>query len=100
MAETSPLQARIKGKQSIDTTAQELAWAANVPLGRIDWQPDPELESRGVPADDYLLTLTTDAGEAQGRLSAALVERVPDSRDDELKRILDRLVDDLRRQRH
>jgi hypothetical protein len=100
MTDAGPLQTRIKGKQSIDTTAQEMAWAANVPLGRIDWQPDPELERQGVPADNYLLTLTTDAGEAQGRLSAALVERIPDGRDDELKKILDRLVEDLRRQRH
>lgn len=100
MPANSPLQTRIKGKQSIDSAAQELAWAENVPLGRIDWQPDPELELQGVPADKYLLTLMTDAGAAQGQLSAALVERAPDGRDGELKQILDRLVADLRRQRH
>lgn len=91
---------RIEGKQSIDSAAQEMAWAANVPLGRIDWQPDPELEPWHTRADSYLLTLTTAGSQAQGQLPGMLVERVPDARDEELKKILDRLVGDLRHRRH
>jgi len=98
MAESTPVQRRLKGKKSINMAAQELAWSADVPLGRIDWHPDPETEDAGAATQTYLVTLLTDAGEAHGTVPATLVEKAPDARDGTLKDILDRMIAELQRQ--
>ncbi|MEJ2509177.1 MAG: hypothetical protein P8009_06820 [Gammaproteobacteria bacterium] len=72
MSDTIQPPLRARGKQAIALAAQELAWARNIPLGRIDWTPDPEMEEGTASA--YLLTLLTDAHEVQETLTGEFLD--------------------------
>lgn len=74
MSDTTEAPRRTRGKHAITLAAQELAWARDIPLGRIDWTPDPEMEDEADRASSYLLTLLTDANEAQETFPADFLE--------------------------
>lgn len=90
-------EARMQGKRAVNMLVQDLAWAADEPLDRIDWDPDPEVEAANRPADEYQLILATDRRVVKGSLSGAAVGRARDNRvGDELQSILEGMVGQLK----
>lgn len=92
MAAVEHKKIREKATHNIVLIAQELAWAAGVPLTRVDWHPNPELEDAEHPAPEYLLTLSTNARRAKERVSAEWLEKAASGVDESTHQQLERLV--------
>lgn len=71
-------QNRIRGKRAIARALQEIAWANDLVIGRIDWTPDPEQAGTPSTQEAYLLTLLTDAVEVQERFTGTTLEEAGD----------------------
>lgn len=77
MLDDSLQQTRIRGKRALTRAVQELAWADDLVIGRIDWTPDPENAAGSTqPVEEYLLTVLTDADEVQERIPRELLEQL------------------------
>ncbi len=87
---------RIKGAKHVAQCAQEMGWAMNEPLGRIDWQPDPETEAKDNLAEAYLLTLATDRRHVHQTISADTLERLAIAKDAEVNALIEDLVTGLK----
>lgn len=87
---------RRKGAKRIVLLAQEMGWAANRPVTRADWQPDPEMESPDRLAESYLLTLSTNARRTKESLPAEALEQAAADDMEAVKPLLERMVEQLR----
>jgi hypothetical protein len=65
------LDARVRGRNAIDRKLQELGMSRGVTIGRVDWRPNPELETPENAADSYYMTVASDSKQAHHTFSAA-----------------------------
>lgn len=98
MSQQERRRTRVEGAQRVAHTVQESSWAAGVPLTRIDWQPNPELEQPDALAEHYLLSLSSNALQVNHEVSAAWLESVAAGLDDAGREELGRLVAELKAQ--
>lgn len=90
-------EARMRGKRAINMLAQDLAWAADEPVDRIDWDPDPEVEAADHPAAEYQVILATDRQVVKGTLPGDGVGKARDNQvGDEIQSILEGMVGQLK----
>ncbi len=96
MSDTDRHAQRMKGAKRIVLKAQEMGWAANRPVTRADWTPDPEMEAPERLAGSYLLTLSTNSRRVKETLPAAAVEKAAAGDIAEVQPILERMVAQFR----
>ena len=65
------LDARVRGREAVDRKLQELGMSRGVTIGRVDWRPNPELETPETAADSYYMTVASDSKQAHRTFSAA-----------------------------
>ena len=65
------LDARIRGREAVDRKLQELGMSRGVTIGRVDWRPNPEMETPETAAESYYMTVASDSKQAHRTFSAA-----------------------------
>jgi hypothetical protein len=65
------LDARIRGREAVDRKLQELGMSRGVTIGRVDWRPNPEMETPEKAAESYYMTVASDSKQAHHTFSAA-----------------------------
>jgi len=65
------LDARVRGRDAIERKLYELGMSRGVTIGRVDWRPNPELESPEKAVDSYYMTVASDSKQAHHTFSAA-----------------------------
>ncbi|MGM0412883.1 MAG: hypothetical protein ACQERG_06195 [Pseudomonadota bacterium] len=86
------LDARVRGRDAVDRKLYELGMSRGVTIGRVDWRPDPELETPEKAADSYFMTVASDSKQAQHTFSAEELANPHIDEDNALHEAMEQIV--------